>query len=298
MSKKSFAWFYLILLGLIWGSSFILMKRGMHALDGTVLFSSSQVAALRMLIAGIILLPLTIFNFKKLKRLKDLLFFACVGFFGNFFPAFLFTYAETGLSSGLTGVMNSLTPIFTIFIGLLVFKQRIVAFQFAGVMIAAIGVVLLILGGNDVSFSGNFPQIVAVVLATLCYAISVNVVKFTLSGYKAMEIASIAFGTTLIPSIIITYFSGAVDFIRTEPKALEGLFFISILSIAGTAIALYFFNKLIAISSTLFASSVTYIIPIVAVFIGLQFGEKIHLFQFLSMGVVLGGVFMVNRPAK
>ena len=294
MSKKSIAWFYLILLGLIWGSSFILMKRGMHALDGTVLFSSTQVAALRMIIAGIILLPLTIINLKKLTKKKDLIFFTCVGFFGNFFPAFLFTYAETGLSSGLTGVMNSLTPIFTILIGFVVFRKRIVAFQMAGVLIAGIGVVLLILGGEDVSFSGNLSQIFAVALATLCYAISLNVVKYKLSNYKAMEITSIAFGTTLIPSILITHFSGTVDFILTEPKSSEGLFFISILSIAGTAIALYFFNKLVAISSTLFASSVSYIIPIVAVFFGLQFEENIHLFQFLAMGVVLGGVFMVN----
>ncbi|MBP6458722.1 MAG: DMT family transporter [Crocinitomicaceae bacterium] len=294
MSKKTLAWIYLILLGLIWGSSFILMKRGMHALDGTALFNSTQVATLRMLIAGVVLLPLTIYNIKKIKRIKDILFFACVGFFGNFFPSFLFTYAETGLSSGLTGVMNSLTPIFTIFIGFFIFKQTIKSYQLAGVLIAAIGVVLLILGGEDVSFSGNLPQIIAVALATLCYAISVNVVKYTLQDYKAMEIASIAFGTTLIPSVIITYFSGSVDTLITIPQAKEGLFFISILSLAGTAIALYFFNKLIAISSTLFASSVTYIIPIVAVFIGLQFGEKIHLLQFLAMGVVLGGVFLVN----
>ena len=138
-------------------------------------------------------------------------------------------------------------------------------------------------------------QIVAVTAATLCYAISVNVIKYKLSEYKAIEIASIAFGTTLIPSVIITYFSGAIDFLRHEPKAWEGLGFISILSIVGTVIALFYFNKLIAISSTIFSSSVTYIIPIVALFFGLSDGESIHFLQVLSMFVILGGVFMVNR---
>ena len=295
MSKKSLAWIYLLFLGIVWGGSFILMKRGMHALDGTDLFTSSQVAALRMVIAGLVLLPITLLNLKQLKQKKDLLFFACVGYFGNFFPAFLFTYAETGLSSGLTGVMNSLTPIFTIVIGFLVFKHTISKFQFLGLVIAVIGVVLLILGGENVSFSGNLNQIIAVAAATLCYAISVNVVKYKLGEYKALEIASIAFGTTLIPSAIITYFSGAVDFLQHEPKAWEGLGFISILSIVGTVIALFYFNKLIAISSTIFSSSVTYIIPIVALFFGLSDGESIHYLQVLAMFVILCGVFMVNR---
>ena len=295
MSKKSLAWIYLLFLGTIWGGSFILMKRGMHALDGTDLFNSSQVAALRMVIAGLILLPITFFNLKKIKQKKDVIFFACVGYFGNFFPAFLFTYAETGLSSGLTGVMNSLTPIFTIIIGFIIFNHKISKFQFTGLFIAVLGVVLLILGGEHVSFSGNLNQIVAVAAATLCYAISVNVIKYKLSEYKAIEIASIAFGTTLIPSIIITYFSGAVQFLLDEPKAWEGLGFISILSIVGTVIALFYFNKLIALSSTIFSSSVTYIIPIVALFFGLSDGESIHYLQLLAMLVILGGVFMVNR---
>lgn len=298
MTKKSLAWLYLLLLGIIWGGSFILMKRGMHAMDGTNLFSSSQVAALRMVIAGLVLLPITLLKIKQLKQKKDLIFFACVGYFGNFFPAFLFTYAETGLSSGLTGVMNSLTPIFTIFIGFMVFKHTISKFQFSGVVIAVTGVILLILGGENVSFSGNLNQIIAVATATLCYAISVNVIKYKLSEYKAIEIASIAFGTTLIPSAIITYFSGAIDFLQHEPKAWEGLGFICILSVVGTVIALFYFNKLIAISSTIFASSVTYIIPIVALFFGLSDGESIHYLQVLAMFVILGGVFMVNRNTR
>jgi drug/metabolite transporter (DMT)-like permease len=191
--------------------------------------------------------------------------------------------------------MNSLTPIFTILIGYLVFKHTISRFQFSGLTIAISGVALLILGGENVTLTGNFPQILAVAAATLCYAISVNVIKYKLTQYKSIEIASIAFGTTLLPSIILLYLSGAIGFLQHTPKAWEGLGFIAILSIVGTVIALFYFNKLIAISSTIFASSVTYIIPIVALFFGLYDGETINYTQVVAMFVILGGVFMVNR---
>jgi len=274
------------------------MKRGMHALDGTKLFSSSQVAALRMAIAGSILLPVSLVNFKKIKHQKDLLYFGCVGFFGNFFPAFLFTYAETGLSSGLTGVLNSLTPIFTIIIGFIVFKHRISSIQLSGLTIAIIGVLLLITGGENSTLTGNSPQILAVATATLCYAISVNVIKYKLTQYKSIEIASIAFATTLLPSLVLLYATGAIGFLQQTPKAWEGLGYITILSILGTVIALFYFNKLIAISTTIFASSVTYIIPIVALFFGLYDGEQINFTQIVAMCIILGGVFMVNRIEK
>jgi drug/metabolite transporter (DMT)-like permease len=295
MSQKTQAWIYLILLSFIWGSSFILMKRGMVALDGTPLFSSLQVGVLRIVIAGIILLPLIIFNIKKIQHKKDWLLFAVVGYFGNFFPSLLFTYAEEGLSSGLTAIIDSLTPVFTVLIGVYFFRQQIKFIQIAGLLVAFIGVYLLILFGNNVSFSGNLPHIIAVVLATLCYGISVNTIKFKLMNYSPMEIASLSFATSLIPAVLIALFAGTYQVIQTNSKALEGLFFISILSIIGTAVALFFFNKLIAISSTIFSSSVTYSIPIVAVFIGAQFGETIHYLQIIAMIIILSGIYLVNK---
>ena len=295
MSKATISWLLLAILGLIWGSSFILMKRGMHAIDGTLLFSSVQVASLRMLIAGLIFLPFSVYFFRKITEIKHLLFFGIVGFFGNFFPAYLFTYAETGLSTSLTGILNSLTPIFTLLIGLMLFKKKIHKLQVVGLLIAASGVSVLLLSGKDVSLSGSYLQISAVVGATLCYAISVNVIKYSLANYSAIEIASIAFSLTLIPSLYITFDSGAIPFLEKEPKAMEGLFFIGILSVFGTAISLVLFNRLIALSSTLFASSVTYLIPLVAVCIGIQFGETINYTQVLGMIVILLGVYFSNK---
>ncbi len=297
MSQKTQAWVYLILLSFIWGSSFILMKRGMVALDGTPLFSSLQVGVLRIVIAGLVLLPLTLFNILKIKQKKDILFFFIVGYFGNFFPSLLFTYAEEGLSSGLTAIIDSLTPVFTVLIGFYFFKQRILRTQIIGLSVAFIGVYLLILLGNNVSFSGNLQHIIAVVLATLCYGISVNTIKFKLANYSAMQIASLSFGTSILPAFIIAYLSGTTHVLNTIPQAKEGLLFISILSIIGTAVALFFFNKLIALSSTVFSSSVTYSIPIVAVFIGAQFGETIHYLQLVAMIIILAGIYLVNKQA-
>jgi drug/metabolite transporter (DMT)-like permease len=295
MSQKTQAWFYLILLSFIWGSSFILMKRGMISLDGTPLFSSLQVGVLRIVIAGLVLLPVTILNIKNVKEKKDWIAIAVVGYFGNFFPSLLFTYAEEGLSSGLTAIIDSLTPVFTVLIGVYIFKQRIKKQQIIGLIVAFIGVYLLIFFGKNVSFTGNLPHIIAVVLATLCYGISVNTIKHKLGAYSAMEITSLSFGTSIIPATFIMLFSGTIGFVQYEPKAVEGLFFISILSVIGTVIALFYFNKLIAIASTVFSSSVTYSIPIVAVLIGTQFGEVINILQIVAMGIILAGIYFVNR---
>jgi drug/metabolite transporter (DMT)-like permease len=164
-----------------------------------------------------------------------------------------------------------------------------------GLSIAFVGVYLLILFGNTVSFSGNLQHIISVVLATICYGISINTIKFKLTNYSAMEIASLSFATSILPSLFITFFAGTYQVLQANPKALEGLFFISILSIVGTAVALFLFNKLIAISSTIFSTSVSYIIPIVAVLIGTQFGEQIHFLQIVAMIIILSGIYLVNK---
>jgi drug/metabolite transporter (DMT)-like permease len=294
MSKNVLAWLLLLLLASIWGSSFILMKRGMIALDGTPLFSDIQVGALRMTIAGLILLPFSIAYIRRVKQAKKWINLAIVGFCGNFFPAFLFTYAETGISSGFAGMLNSITPIFAIFIGYLVFKQRLSSIQFIGAGIATLGVSALMIAGKQFSVDASWNHILAVVLATFMYGVSLNTIKHTLQDFKSLEITALAFFTVFVPSVLITLFSGTIETLKTVPQATEGLGFIAILSIVGTALALVIFNRLISISSTLFASSVTYFIPIVAVLMGILNHETVSLSQVLAMCVVLVGVFIAN----
>ena len=288
------SWGLLLLLSLIWGSSFILMKRGMHSLDGHVIFSYVQVGALRMLIAATAFLPFALFSLKKIKTMKHFFSLAAVGFFGNFFPAFLFTYAETGLSSGFAGMLNSFTPVFTVFIGYVIFKVRIMPVQFVGLFVGIVGVVLLMIAGKQLSSHGSWGHIIAIVLATFMYGISLNTIKHTLFEFNALEISSLAFFIILFPALGVVVYHDTFSVILENRYAYEGLGFISILSLLGTAIALVLFNNIIRLSSPLFASSVTFFIPIVAVFIGLSFGEKISMFQVLSMGLVLVGVLIVN----
>jgi drug/metabolite transporter (DMT)-like permease len=297
MSKQTISWLLLLLLACIWGSSFILMKKGMFAEDGTAIFSSEQVGSLRMLIAALALLPISIGKLKKLSW-KNILPLAIVGFCGNFFPAFLFTYAETGISSGLAGMLNSFTPIFTIIIGFLFFKTKLTNKQIIGTVIGTLGIIALVLTGKTASLNGDWDHILSIVLATLLYAISLTTIKNKLSNFNSFEITSLAFLIIFPFSIGGFFLTDTIQTFYSNPLAYRGIFYIIILSIVGTALAVVLFNRIIAFSSALFASSVTYFIPIVAVLIGFTFGETINLWQVLSMLIVLSGVIIANVSLK
>ena len=297
MSKQTISWLLLLLLSCIWGSSFILMKKGMFAEDGTAIFSSEQVGSLRMLIAALALLPISIGKLKKLSW-KNILPLAIVGFCGNFFPAFLFTYAETGISSGLAGMLNSFTPIFTLIIGFLFFKTKLTNKQIIGTVIGTLGIIALVLTGKTASLNGDWDHILAIVLATLLYAISLTTIKNKLPNFNSFEITSLAFLIIFPFSICGFFLTDTIQTFNSNPMAYQGIFYIIILSIVGTALAVVLFNRIIAFSSALFASSVTYFIPIVAVLIGFTFGETINLWQVLSMLIVLSGVIIANVSLK
>ena len=297
MGNEKKNWGLLMLLACVWGSSFILMKRGMFTLNGEPIFSDSQVASLRMTLAGLALLPFALKGLKRIESVKEFLLLTTVGVCGNFIPAYLFTYAETGISSGYAGMLNSFTPIFSMIIGLLVFKVKITFVQLIGLLMGTLGIVLLVLSGtsdNAVQLEGSWKPVLAIVAATFLYAISLNTIKHTLQKFKAIEITSLAFGIVLLPAIFMNIKEGTLQTIQTNSFALEGLGYIAILSVVGTALAVILFNQLITATSTLFASSVTYLIPIVAVLIGIQFGEKINLKQIGAMFIILFGVFIAN----
>jgi drug/metabolite transporter (DMT)-like permease len=274
------------------------MKKAMFTAEEEPIFNNTQVGALRMLIAALALLPIAIRHISILRDWKTFGKLMIVGFCGNFFPAFLFTYAETGISSGYAGMLNSCVPIFAILIGALVFKDRLTLIQVIGILTGTVGVVSLMLAGQNLSVNGNWTHIISIVFATICYAISLNTIRHTLSHLKSFQIASLAFFTTILPSLIISIQQDVIGTFQTTKGANEGLVAIIILSVIGTAFALVVFNRLIAMSSVIFASSVTYLIPIVAVIIGLSFGEKINAWQIASMCVVISGVFIANAARR
>lgn len=299
MSKELRSWIFLVILALIWGSSFILMKKGMYDDTGGTVFSDSQVGALRMAIAGLVMLPFGLMNLKKITHWKQVLYLLVVGSCGNFFPAFLFTFAETKLSSGLAGMLNSFTPFFTLILGFLFFKQRIRLKQVIGLFVAFVGICVLVGILNDAPLEISLIHVGAILLATLMYGTSLNTIKYKLSEFKSLEIASLSFTFLALPAWIVTLSLDTVSVVQTNEHALESLFFISVLSVFGTCVALLLFNQIIALKSPMFASSVTYVIPIVAVILGVFLNhEAFHVSQFLGMIVIVCGVYLVNSKSK
>lgn len=298
MIKELKSWGLLLLLAVIWGSSFILMKKGMFNENGDAIFSAPQVATLRILIASLVLLPFAIRSLRKLRVRKDFTILLVVGLSGNLLPAFLFTYAQTGISSGLSGMLNSFTPVFTLIIGTLLFRVRVSNTKIIGSFIGLIGIVLLILLGKNSAISGDFKPILAVICATFLYGLSLNLIKHKLSAFKPIEITSLSFTTLLIPSIIGFFYFGTPKTILYHNDASHALIFITILAVIGTAMAVFLFNGIIKISSALFASSVTYFIPIVAVIIGFLTKEKITSNQIMAMIIILLGVLLIHHGDK
>lgn len=293
MSKKSwYPWFLLFVLALIWGSSFILMKKGLFNDAGEPLFSSFQLASMRLSIAAVVLLPISLKNIFKYDS-KTIFYLVLVAIFGNVIPAFMFSIAQSKLDSGYVGMLNSLTPIFTFFIAIIAFKQKSRLVQFIGLAIGLIGTVGLIsLSAIEGEFNWKYSLLVMV--ASSCYGISVNVIHIKLKELSSISIAATALLLSGIPGIIYLLSTDLVPVMQVE-QSTRGLFFIGILSVLGTAFALVLFNKLVQLTNAVTASSVTYIIPIVAVFWGLNDGEKLSLMHLLYGGVILLGVYLVNR---
>jgi drug/metabolite transporter (DMT)-like permease len=293
-NRSGLHWIIFIALALTWGSSFILMKRGMDA------YPSDQVAALRLFIAFLFLLPLA---FRHIKRdlLKHTVGVAGMGIFGNLIPAFLFTKAETMISSAVTGMLNSLTPVFTLVLGLVMFKQKVKWLQVAGIVVGLGGAIgLLALGKDDSIEAGNRNQLIVggslVVLATLFYGFAVNIIKAKLGTINA--ITATVFAMCLVGPIGGIYLFGFTDFVyrlQTEPLAMQSLGYIAILAIFGTALSVIVYNILIREAGTLFAASVTYLMPVVAMAWGFFDHESVTLLHGFFILIILSGVWLVNK---
>jgi len=288
LNKKSWQWIVLIALAFIWGSSFILMKRGL------TVYSYQEVAALRMSIAFICLFPFTIKYFKSVDE-KYWKYLAIVGVFGNGIPAFLFTKAETELASSLTGMLNSLVPLFTLIIGLLLFKAKFKGNRFVGALIGLVGAVGLI-SSNGLDFSNsNLTYTFYVVAATICYAISVNTINIYLKKVNSVVITALSF--VFIGPPILFYLFTTDFFVKTTTNINAGnaLIYIAVLAVFGTVVSVVLFNMLIKKTSELFATSVTYLIPIVAIFWGVLDGEVINFTQGISIILIFIGIYFINK---
>lgn len=285
---KAESWFLLLLLSLIWGSSFILIK------EGLVAFSAEQSAALRVSIAFLFMLPFLFKNFKKLPKEK-IKFIIIVGVIGNLIPALLFALAEKELESSVTGMLNGLTPLFALMIAVYIFSYKIKYFQIIGILIGFAGTIILSL----VNTSGNFGSLniyaLLVVTATLCYAISLNIIAVHLNEVSAITVSSLALATIGPVSLIYLLSTDFISLMISHPAAMKSFTAILILGVVGTAIGIMLYTRLIQTTSVFFAGIVTYLIPVVAVFWGLMYGEKIFALHFAGLLLILTGVYFVNK---
>lgn len=284
------AWLLLGLLALIWGSSFLLIKKGLIA------FGAMEVGALRISSAGLVLAPLVA---KRLHRItaKHWAKLASVGLVGSLIPAFMFAIAQTQLDSGITGVLNALTPISTLVIGVLLFHQQAKVTQIVGVLIGLFGTILLMTAGADGTWTFNAYALL-VLVATVCYGLNLNLIKHKISDLSPLTITGVSLLMASIPATF--YLFVGTDFIHQvqQPDALLSLISVLALGIIGTAGALVIFNHLVQLTNTVFTSSVTYLIPVVAMLLGILDGEPFWLQHGVGMLAILVGVWFANRKGR
>ncbi len=294
MSAKTFAmpnnnlkWIFLGVLSLIWGSSFILIKKGLIGL------TAIQVGSMRIVFAAVFLV---LIGFKTLKNIpkNKWKYIVLTSFVGTFFPAFLFAIAQKHISSTISSILNSLTPLNTLILGILAFGLTFKRKQIMGVFIGFVGCMILIMNGVASHPEQDYAYVTLVVLASMCYALNVNLIKKHLSTLTPLSITTGNFVITLFPSLIILFSTGFFSQIF-EFKIQQSVFFIMILGVIGTGIANLLFFRLIQMSSPVFATSVTYLIPIVAFFWGVFDKESLSMVQIFGAFIILVGVYLSSK---
>jgi len=281
-------WLLLLLLSLIWGSSFILMKEGLKA------FHPEQVATLRIVITGIVLLPFAWSRRKGVTR-KEARTILLQAVFGNFLPAFLFTAAQAHIESSVAGILNSLSPVWVLIIGILFFHVPFRLIRVLGILCALAGAVLLVLLQPTHGTTSNSMFALLIVIATVSYGISSNLIKKYLHDVHPLTITSVSFSIVLIPFLVFLFTTDFISIMKSNSTALASLGFVAILACLGSALASVIYNRLIHRTGILFAASVTYLMPIVALFWGVLDGETVQLVDFAGMGLIFLGVYLISR---
>jgi drug/metabolite transporter (DMT)-like permease len=287
MKLPQLKWIILIALALIWGSSFILIKQGLYGLN------PFQLGSLRIIFCAVFLLIIG-FNSLKSIALHQWKYIALTSLFGTFIPAYLFAIAQTKVSSSICSILNSLTPLNTLILGAIVFGLNFRRNQIFGIIIGLIGTVVLIFNGRAHGVSEDSSYSVFVLIATVCYATNVNLIKKYLSDMKPLSITTGNFLVMLVPAIFILYFTDFSAKMNLQATQ-HAMFFVMILGIVGTGVANVIFYKLIQISTPIFASSVTYLIPIVACLWGILDNEMLTPLQFLGAFIILIGVYLSSK---
>lgn len=288
MNNDHKKWIYLIILAMVWGSSFILIKKSLIGLTPV------QLGALRTFIAGIFILSI---GFKSLKKIQKhhWKYIVVSSLLGTLFPAFFFAFAITGIDSSVASILNSMTSLNALIVATLFFGVVFKRIQLVGVLIGLVGTTLLILESSSLNPNQNYWYAIFVLVASLGYAFNVNIIKKYLSDISALSITTGHFILLIIPVFLLLVFSGFFTSVSFTPEIKTSFMYLIILSIVGTGLAKIMFNQLIQMSSPVFSTSVAYLIPIVAIIWGFIDGEKVSYLQLLAGVIILTGIYIVNK---
>lgn len=287
-SENIQSWILLIILSVIWGSSFILIKRGLDY------FTALQVGTIRITFAFLVMLPFALKRIKSIPKDKWK-FFAFTGLISNLVPAVLFALAQTKLESSLTGILNALSPLFTLIIAVFMFKFKVNVFQISGFILGMAGTIGLSLINTSGGLGNMNVYVWLIVLATICYALSLNFIKYYLSGISSITITSLSLLIAGPVSMLILFSTDFTERINLSSNFIIAMTCIAVLGIFGTAIALVLYTKLIQMNTPLFASSVTYLVPVVAILWGFWDGEVLYPLHFAGMVFILLGIYFINK---
>lgn len=291
-NQTLYSWTILLSLVLVWGSSFILIKKSL------LYFEAVEVGILRVVITFIAVSPFAFRMLRKISR-KMMWYLIISGFVGSVIPAILFAVAQTQIDSALAGTLNALTPLFTLLLGVGFFSLKTRWYNIIGVFVGLVGAIGLIYVSSDGQFVFNMKYAFLIIIATICYAFNVNWIKVYLKELNALTITVLTFFYIGIPLFIyIVFFSDVPNKLISDPENLVGLGYLLILSVIGTGLALVAFNKLIKVSSPIFAASVTYMIPIVAIIWGIIDGEVFRAGYILWFLMIIIGLLLVNTSPQ
>jgi len=285
---KNVKWIYLIILSIVWGSSFILIKKALIGL------TAIQVGSFRIIFAAIFLI---LVGFKSISKLtaRQWKWITISGFLGSFFPVYLFAYAETEIDSAIASILNATTPLLTLIFGVLLFRAVFTQNKILGVVIGLLGTAGLIFSGASINPDQNYIYSFLVIIAAACYAMNVNILKTRMSDISPLGIAAGNFSVLLLPALSLLYFTGFFNVPEYDEVINTSILFVGILGVIGTGVAMIIFNKLVQITDPVFTTSVTYTIPVVALGWGMLDGEVFSFWQLISASVILVGVFIVNK---
>ena len=283
-------WFYLIALSLIWGSSFILIKKALVGLE------ASQLGSLRIIFSSIFIFLIAWRNIFSIKKI-EWKWITISAFLGSFFPAFLFAFAEKEIDSSVASIINSIVPLNTLILGMIIFKIESTKRQIIGVLVGFFGTYLLISSGLKLNPDQNYNYAGLVILCSFLYALNVNIIKKYLQHLSALTITVGHFTAIILPAILVFLFSDFEFSSLEKDEVKTSIFYVFILALFGTALAKIIFNKLIKISSPVFASSVTYSMLIVSIFWGIVDGEKFSVYQLIATLIIVFGVILTNKKA-